>query len=426
MSREELDAGWARHEAATRSSQQRTRRSRIVPLARVAAVIVLAAIPVVGLAQFAFRWSRTQTGALPTAPAVAAPNAGGDRRPSAGLVGVSGTRGATSAQQPQDAAALPPQSPLAVGDLGLAAAPMQQSLPPIRDLALLGTRPLTIPKGRMPSVPAIRPLPDGRVFVSLRGARRLLLVDSALTVVRVILDSTGNDPRASYGTGQVVTPAGSPAPRGSGIASLSGGRQATTSSMPNHGFVARARGDSTWFVNADVSSLVPIGPDGGIGAIVRYEPGLAGAIDPLGASLRRGDWWFASPPADRYPVKPRDSEPLLRIPVAGAPDTLAWINVWVRMQHGGFANPMPVLDDWTVLADGSVAIIRARDLRIDWIEPDGTRRSTPAIPGSESRRSRTSATLRERSLPTGMSTKWVPPWVPRPPRPSKKQRATHR
>jgi anti-sigma-K factor RskA len=353
MFAEELDAGWARHQAAMRSRERKTQRSRIVQLLRVAAVVALAAIPVVGLAQFAIRWSRTRSTTLPAAPPIAGPASVGDRQSSVGLVSVPANRGAA-----------------------VSAPSAQQSLPPIRDLALLATRPLTIPKGR---IPVIRPLPDGRVFVSVRGTRRLLLVDSAFAVVRVILDSTGNDPRASYGTGEVVTPAGSPAPRGSGIASLSTGGRVTTS-LPNHGVVARARGDSTWFVNADVSSLLPIGPDGGIGALLRYEPGLAGAIDPLGASLRRGDWWFSIPPAERYPATPRDSELLLRIPVAGAPDTLTRIKVWVRMQHGGFANPMPVLDDWTVLADGSVAIIRVRDFHVDWIEPDGTRRSTPSIP----------------------------------------------
>lgn len=43
-------------------------------------------------------------------------------------------------------------------------------------------------------------------------------------------------------------------------------------------------------------------------------------------------------------------------------------------------NPMQSVDDWAVLADGTIAIVRGRDYRIDWLMPDGVRRSTTAIP----------------------------------------------
>lgn len=43
-------------------------------------------------------------------------------------------------------------------------------------------------------------------------------------------------------------------------------------------------------------------------------------------------------------------------------------------------DPMATGDEWTMLSDGTVAIVRAQDYHIDWIDPDGTRRSTPRMP----------------------------------------------
>src|SRR5204863_1103164 len=42
-------------------------------------------------------------------------------------------------------------------------------------------------------------------------------------------------------------------------------------------------------------------------------------------------------------------------------------------------NPMPTVDDWAVLSDGSVALIRGRDYHIDWKRPDGSVASSPKI-----------------------------------------------
>ncbi len=43
-------------------------------------------------------------------------------------------------------------------------------------------------------------------------------------------------------------------------------------------------------------------------------------------------------------------------------------------------NPAPVHDDWAILPDGTVAIVRGRDYHIDWIHPDGTRTSSAKLP----------------------------------------------
>ena len=43
-------------------------------------------------------------------------------------------------------------------------------------------------------------------------------------------------------------------------------------------------------------------------------------------------------------------------------------------------NPLPVVDEWAVLSDGAVALVRGRDYHIDWVNPDGSRTSSPKIP----------------------------------------------
>ncbi len=44
------------------------------------------------------------------------------------------------------------------------------------------------------------------------------------------------------------------------------------------------------------------------------------------------------------------------------------------------ATPFPTIDDWVMMPDGTLAIVRGADLHIDWIAPDGKVRSTPPIP----------------------------------------------
>jgi hypothetical protein len=42
-------------------------------------------------------------------------------------------------------------------------------------------------------------------------------------------------------------------------------------------------------------------------------------------------------------------------------------------------NPFARSDEWAMLSDGTLAIVRVQDYHIDWIDPDGTTRSTPKM-----------------------------------------------
>jgi hypothetical protein len=67
-------------------------------------------------------------------------------------------------------------------------------------------------------------------------------------------------------------------------------------------------------------------------------------------------------------------------------DTLTWLqlpfekNVTLNNVTMAAYNPLPTADDWAVLSDGTVAVVRSHDYHIDWAHPDGTVTSTPKMP----------------------------------------------
>ena len=72
-------------------------------------------------------------------------------------------------------------------------------------------------------------------------------------------------------------------------------------------------------------------------------------------------------------------------------DTLAWVKVpksEVSMQQGGDGgmhmiakiNPLPQGDDWALLSDGTVAVVREIDYHVDFYAADGTKSSSLKLP----------------------------------------------
>lgn len=91
------------------------------------------------------------------------------------------------------------------------------------------------------------------------------------------------------------------------------------------------------------------------------------------APIVRGDFdtrridtlaWLKTPSQGRMAMEIKEN------PAGGAPTVL------MRM----LVNPFPMADEWAMLSDGTLALVRAHDYHIDWIDPDGTRRSTPKMP----------------------------------------------
>jgi len=91
------------------------------------------------------------------------------------------------------------------------------------------------------------------------------------------------------------------------------------------------------------------------------------------APIVRGDFdtrhidtlaWMKTPSQGRMAMEIKEN------PAGGAP------TVTMHMQ----INPFNMADEWSLLSDGTIAIVRVHDYHIDWVDPDGTRRTSPKMP----------------------------------------------
>ena len=245
-------------------------------------------------------------------------------------------------------------------------------LPPIRQLGAVSA---TVQE-KLGNVSSIRPLSDGRVLVNEPQSRRVLLFDATLQNFTIVADSTPATNNAY------------------------GGRFA--------GLVAY-RSDSTLFVDPQSLSMLVLDPAGKVARVMSVPnaqdamafagPLGTGGVDPQGRLVYRAAPRFdfrGGPPGGaggppRIPEIP-DSALILRIDLATRKlDTLGYIRTpKVKMnmtqdENGRIMmtseiNPLPVVDEWAMTPDGSVAFVRGRDYHIDWVGPDGTRTSSAKIP----------------------------------------------
>lgn len=225
--------------------------------------------------------------------------------------------------------------------------------------------------------PTVRALGNGSVLVNDVAGRRVLLFDSTLTTFTVVADSTSATANAYSGR----------------IAGL----------VPYHG-------DSTLFIDPGSMSMLVIDPAGGVGRVISVPRSqdamsLAGGpmggagFDPRGALVYRANPMVrmmapaaAGSGGPQVPPQQPDSAAIVRVDLATRHvDTVAFIktpkiNFQVNRRDDGSVemfseiNPLPVVDDWAILPDGSVAIVRGSDYRVDFFAADGTQRSSPKIP----------------------------------------------
>lgn len=166
-----------------------------------------------------------------------------------------------------------------------------------------------------------------------------------------------------------------------------------------------AAGDTTLLFDPLNSRYLVIAPDGKPVTTFMVEtaappgPGGPGGMRVGGFSMARatdarGRLYAESPPiamgADGRP-QTADSVAITRYDRATKKlDSLAWVHLprnnaqvsggqgQMQVRIGG-ANPLAARDEWTVFPDGRVAIVRASDYHVDWILPNGQKRSSPAI-----------------------------------------------
>jgi hypothetical protein len=215
------------------------------------------------------------------------------------------------------------------------------------------------------SVIGIRQLPDGRVLVDDGDRRQVRLFDNGLTRSSVVLDSL------------------------SGISNSYGRRPSP---------LVPYLSDTTLFPDYAARALVVIDPSGRPGRTLALpnpnDVGLVtrgAAVDPrgrliyLGSRARAPEW---KPREQKF----SDSLPILRADLdlrrtdtigkiarpltktaAISPDGRSTVTAYVL-------DPLRTIDEWAVLADGSVGIVRGHDYHVDWIRPDGTTGASAKLP----------------------------------------------
>src|SRR5215211_8332313 len=257
--------------------------------------------------------------------------------------------------------------------LGAALAPtaraQQSSRPPLRALG-----PALATSDPMGAVAAVQALPGGRLLVNDPLKRQVVLLDSSLKRIAVVADTTPATKNA-YG-GQ-------------------------------NGGLLPFRGDSALFVDPQSLSMLVIDPAGKVTRIMAAprandvffllggpmgNPGFDAKGRLVYRSMGFGPRGGARTPGQPMtpPVLP-DSVPIVRYDLtARMLDTAAFVKVYapkfnvVQSEGGGmrmstFINPIPEVDDWAVLPDGTIAVLR-KDYHVDFVDADGKRTSAPKIP----------------------------------------------
>lgn len=273
-----------------------------------------------------------------------------------------------------------------------------QTPPAVRQLGRLervSTQPLA-------SAASALPMPGGRVVVNDLTGRRLLLFDSTLARATVVADTTSATDYAYTGRGSLI----------------------------------RYRGDTVLFAEPTSLSMLVIGPTGAIVRVMAFPPTpaqggaqalLGGATWGLPAFDARGRLNFfgglsALPGVlmlnvglpilvDGKPTefaqqmiarsggsistdnRTLDSAFILRADLATRLlDTAGVVRVPKSKRvlkldaQGGLLSiettpdPLPVVDAWTITADGTLAIVRGRDYHVDWLAVDGRWTSSPKMP----------------------------------------------
>jgi hypothetical protein len=249
-----------------------------------------------------------------------------------------------------------------------------QQLPPVRPLGPV----LSTSTEPMASVSQVRALPGGRVLVHDLTGRRVLLYDSTFKHFTVIADTTSATGNA-YGS--------------------------------RLGGLIAARGDTSLFVDPTSMSMLVIDGNGKIvRSIAVPEPdqvnGLIGGpngtpgVDPQGRLVYRGQSKPSTStsgpgaaPAGAQMSSSPESSLVMRVDLKTRKvDTLASFRIpkismnTTRDENTNSltfqptVNAMPWTDDWALLADGTIAIVRGQDYRVDLLGLNGKMTTGAKLP----------------------------------------------
>jgi len=293
-------------------------------------------------------------------------------------------------------------------------------LPPIKPLGAVFAK----SKELLGSVSAVRSLPNGKVLVNDISGRKVVLFDSTLSTSTLVADTTSATANAySSRAGGLVKWKGDStlfvdplslsmlvidgkgnitrvmsAPRANDVNLLIGGPNGTPGTDAQGRLIYRGnQGRGGGGRGPNGAQPIPTPARAGGAAATGSTAGLPPGMTPLpgqtpaatantgnnrGGGGRGGFGGGAQP----------DSAPLVRFDMSSRKlDTIAFLKVPVnnvraaqgddgRMNILVTINPLPVADDWSLMADGSVAVVRARDYHVDWVRANGTTDATGKTP----------------------------------------------
>jgi hypothetical protein len=250
-----------------------------------------------------------------------------------------------------------------------------QQAVPIRELQTTNAA----ASSRFGSILNVREIANGRVLVNDGRRRQLLVLDARLATQSVVLDSLSD-----------------------------GGQYYGAYAAP----LIPYRGDSTLFPDATARTLVLIDQDGKFARVVSppktrdlsfYLVRWQAGSDPGGNLLYKSEYGRENVVGSIVEWIPErsDSSPIVRAsfdkrtvePVASLKVQPFNGYTYSRDANGNIivdasgrrvpvitVKPLYTIDEWSVLSDGSVAIVRGHDYHVDIIRPDGTRLSAPKLP----------------------------------------------
>jgi hypothetical protein len=236
---------------------------------------------------------------------------------------------------------------------------------------------------------AIRPMSNGSVLMNDVMRRRMLLFDPSLTSFRVVVDSAtmSSNQFAMITTGLIPYTADSTLvvdmPSQSLLVIDPNGKATHPIAVPKQGDLMNLGGNALLGGTAAFDSK---------GRLV-----YRGAFRPMQPAFNPGG--SMTPPAqpDTAPIvradfdtRSVDTVAILKIAVpakilsmtmpapnpGASPGTVTLTGMSIKAE----INPMSTGDEWAMLSDGTVAIVRAQDYHVDWIDPDGKHRSSPKMP----------------------------------------------
>lgn len=223
--------------------------------------------------------------------------------------------------------------------------------------------------------PTVRGLPDGRLLVNDQRGKRLVVFDSTLSSFVIMADSASTSGVSYPYTGLI-----NPLMRYTGDSSLMADYEARTYLVIDpSGKIARA--------------MAPV-KSGDLMAGSRTWPQNPGA-DNQGRLIFRGNETRQQPKAGDPPITDtRDTITIVRADFnLRTTDTIGAFSVprvpgtvFTPLPNGKSAGVMTINaglsgpDEFAVLSDGTLAIVREHDYVVDWVSPDGAKSSTGKLP----------------------------------------------